>query len=123
MRSGTGVRMGAGVDAEMCSGAGLMGSDGIKSASDGYASQAELTLLGFAAYASLSPFERLYALDTTLTTGRLHRAAKALDRQRSRLAAMVALRRAEEARLSLSWWLWDSSPSPDADHDTQTDEA
>ena len=55
---------------------------------------AELVLLSFAACAPLSGFERLHALDTTFTLGRLRSAASALERQRARLAAQVALRRA-----------------------------
>ena len=55
---------------------------------------AELVLLSFAACAPLSSFERLHALDTTITLERLASAATALERQRARLAAMLALRHA-----------------------------
>lgn len=60
---------------------------------------AEQVLLSFAAHGNLSPFERLRALDTTLTADRLHNAATALSRQQARLAAMLALRRAAPATL------------------------
>lgn len=55
---------------------------------------AELVLLSFAAHASLGPFDRLRALDTSDTVGRLRDAGNALRRQRDRLAATLALRRA-----------------------------
>lgn len=53
----------------------------------------ELVLLSFAACAPLSPFERLHALEATLTVERLQHAAKALQRQRARLSAKLALGR------------------------------
>ena len=55
---------------------------------------AELTLLSFAASSALRPFERLRAMDVALTSQRLADTAAALRRQRSRLAAVLALRQA-----------------------------
>tara|TARA_B110001452_G_scaffold91727_1_gene75576 strand:+ start:307 stop:1344 length:1038 start_codon:yes stop_codon:yes gene_type:complete len=69
------------------------------------ATDAELVLLSFAAHASLGAFDRLRALDTSDTVERLRDAGNALRRQRDRLAATLALRRAalspEEVFLAL----------------------